>query len=53
MSPVYCGICQKEVKNWRKHEKSKEHIQNLTNPEVMEKALEHHIRDMERFDEEE
>ena len=43
---IYCGICNKEVKDWDNHSKSKEHLKNFLDPEKILKTLDKHIEGM-------
>jgi hypothetical protein len=35
----HCGLCQKEVDDWDEHKRSKEHQDNLKNPEKIMAAF--------------
>ena len=45
---IRCGLCQKEVKDWKKHSMSKEHLKNLFDEKEIGKALENHCKAMSK-----
>ena len=49
---IRCGICDKEVDDWDKHAKSKEHLENINNFEHMDEVFKKHCKDNYRDGEE-
>jgi len=32
MHDIYCGLCEKKVKNWKEHLETEEHKENMSDP---------------------